>query len=342
MEKGPLGVFVAQRRKSLGYSQSDLALSIHYTNQSISSFEKGGTSPSISVLPSLADFLHLSLDDLIEQNEAPSSFEGSNPAFNDNQIQKNLIALRRSKGYSQSEEGRLLGVSRRTIIHYESGTSIPSLDVLYDLLATYQIKCSVFFYDTLDTKLTPLPKASISAKGKMISLFVAGFLVGAGLLSAILVPLGTFGGNKSSSSAPYQTQSSDVSSNSSTSSESEIPSLSNLYVITTTGQGYSASLTVMNNVANSLTLTLFAEGGFAFTETTKSAYSLSWSLSAGNKATTGVSIADATPYPCQTLTADGTAEKGLVVDVDCTLQSLAHPERRFKAVSLSVTIYKNT
>src|SRR5574344_705840 len=134
MEKGLLGPFVAQRRKSLGYSQSDLALSIHYTNQSISSFEKGGTSPSISVLPALADFLHLSLDDLIAQKDTPTPFQGSNPPFDNDRVRKNLIALRRNKGYSQSEEGKRLGVSRRTVIHYENGTSIPSLDVLCALL----------------------------------------------------------------------------------------------------------------------------------------------------------------------------------------------------------------
>jgi transcriptional regulator with XRE-family HTH domain len=335
MENGHLGLFVAQRRKTLGKSQNDLASAVHYTNQSISSFEKGETSPSIAILPTLADFLKLSLDDLLNQNPTPNSFLAANPPFDEKCVQVNLIALRRSKGFSQGEEGRRLGISRRTIIHYEKGTSIPSLEVLNALLKVYAIPCSSFFYENLTEKLAPLSIKGWSAKTKVISLFFAGFLLGGGLLSAILIPLGSFGAKTpGSSSGAFQYQSSDGDSSLSSTSQA-IPGLDKLVVITTNGKARTASLVA----GESLTLTLYAEPTFDFVSPIETAYSLSWSIKDYGQDISGLSLSPTTPYPCETLSSVSTTKAGIVIDIAVRLQSLKNPALYFDAESLSVTVY---
>jgi transcriptional regulator with XRE-family HTH domain len=336
MDSVTLSDFITQRRHSLGKSQNDLATSLSYTNQAISSFENAKTSPSISILPALADFLELSLDDLMAKR-VPSTPATKNAPFDEEKIRQNILALRVSKGYSQTEEGELLGVSRRTIIHYEKGTSIPSVVVLEKLLSIYQIRCSSFFYDDLEAALG-FPKKRRRQSAKKTGLyFFLGFLLGGGLLSAILLPFAAKASSTpSTSSAPYQYNSTSSSDSSKTSSSTAIPGLEKFVVITTNGQARSASL----YVGQSLTLTLYAEPSFDFTELSKTAYTLRWSLSAPGVDLSGIHLSEASPYPCETLSADASFTPGAVIDVQATLQSINHPERVAQSESLSVTVYK--
>jgi transcriptional regulator with XRE-family HTH domain len=344
METGNLGSFVAQRRKTLGFSQIDLANAVHYTGQAISSFEKGDTSPSISVLPSLANFLKLSLDDLLSQNPNPESLKEDNPPFDGTIVCANLVALRKQNGYSQSQEGKLLGVSRRTIIHYENGSSIPSLITLETLLSTYHLSCSDFFYHFITGAS---PKQNTTNLSKFLSIFAFGFLLGGGLLSAILVPVLTLSSqnaNDSSSSGAYQVNSSNSNtsedssisnSSSSSASTSHIPGLTKLVIITTSGAARSTGLTVGGSTA----LTLYTEGTFDFTDKTPQAYTLQWSLIDYQQDISGVHLSETSPYPCELLSADSTQKAGPYFSVSCRLVSLTDPTRYCDAVSIDVTIY---
>lgn len=71
-DKQSLGAYVAARRKVLGLRQSDLADVLGYTTQAICSFEMGKSQPSVLLLPSLANALGESLDDLIFLNPNPA------------------------------------------------------------------------------------------------------------------------------------------------------------------------------------------------------------------------------------------------------------------------------
>jgi transcriptional regulator with XRE-family HTH domain len=331
----PLGSFVSARRKSLSLSQGDLADRLHYTNQAISNFEKGDTSPSIAILPSLANVLELSLDDLLAQEENPAAFLKENPPFNQGIVSANLAALRRNHHYSQNDESAYLGVSRRTIIHYEQGKSIPSLDVLSHILSVYQIKPSVFFYERI-----PLEEPAKTSIGKMISLFVMGFLLGGGILSAILVPsLSKNPDSSASSSTPYQYGSGSGTSTSTSSSESSssdpINGLNKLVIITTAGQARNASV----YVGQSLTLTLYAEPSFDFTTTTSSAYSLAWSIDGWGDDVSGISLSAASPYPCETISVSY-AKPGIGFRVYCRLTYLKDTSRYFDAEIIDVTVYQ--
>jgi transcriptional regulator with XRE-family HTH domain len=323
-----LGSFVGARRKSLSLSQSDLAESLHYTNQAISSFEKGETSPSVAMLPSLANVLKLSIDDLLAQETNPAPFTKENPPFDHSIISANLAALRRNHHYSQNDEGRYFGVSRRTIIHYEQDESIPTLDVLSSILSLYKIKPSVFFYQRIplnEPAKTPLPK--------LLLLLAAGFLLGGGVASAILVP----SLSKNSSSAPYQYESGSTDSSSSkTDSSSPINGLNKLVIITTTGQARNASV----YVGTTLTLTLYAESSFDFTSTIPTAYSLTWSINGWGADVSGITHQAGTTYPCEDFSVSSTTKPGIGFRVSCRLTSLKDASRYFDAEIIDVTVYK--
>jgi transcriptional regulator with XRE-family HTH domain len=340
MESEKLGFFVAQRRKALGFSQNDLANAVNYTGQAISSFEKGSTSPSISVLPSLANFLELSLDDLLTMNLNPEPLKEKNPPFDGTILCQNLIALRKRNGYSQSQEGKLLGVSRRTIIHYENEFSIPSLEVLVTLLETYHISASAFFYKPIEGAPD---KISINAGRKILPMFILGFALGGGLLSAILVPTLTLSspkGSDSTSSTPYHipTSSTDTSSTSSStpsSSANSIEGLSKLVIITTNGASRSAGVTVGSNIA----LTLYAEKTFGFTSTTSTAFDLTWALEPVSGDISGIHLTATTPYPSELLSADSTQKAGAYFSVTCRLTYKKDTSRYFDAEPLDITVY---
>jgi transcriptional regulator with XRE-family HTH domain len=343
MDSRKLSDFVSERRKKIGKSQNDLANNVHYTNQAISSFEKGKTSPSISILPSLADFLELSLDDLLAENPNPQPLSGKNPSFDEEKIRKNIIALRTSRALSQGEEGKLLGVSRRTVIHYEKGSSIPSLDVMEKLLQYYQIPCSVFFYEDLEETLGAPKKKAAPFSNKNILFFFMGLFVGGGILSAILVPLSMRGEGKiSSSSAPYQigSESSTSSSNNGsgdTSASTAIAGLSKMVIITTAGNARNAGV----YVGSSITLTLYTETTFDFTEATKTAYDLSWEIIEPYGDVSGVHLNEASPYPCETLSVDSGSKAGANFVVVAHLKSKTNSNVYFdSAKDFAVTIYQ--
>jgi len=60
-------------RKEKGISQEDLAQVIHVTRQSVSKWETGTAYPDIEKLRMLSEFYSLSLDDLMNQENAESS-----------------------------------------------------------------------------------------------------------------------------------------------------------------------------------------------------------------------------------------------------------------------------
>lgn len=59
------GKHLAQLRKNAGLTQSTLADKLHLTRQAISRYELGDSVPDISVLVSMADIFHITLDQLI-------------------------------------------------------------------------------------------------------------------------------------------------------------------------------------------------------------------------------------------------------------------------------------
>jgi len=295
-----LGEYVNRRRKALGLSQSTLAASLSYSDQAISKFEAGESLPSLSVIPSLANLLQLSVDDLLTRNENPLPFEEKNPPFINRQITENLYALRLAHKLSQKEEADIFKVSRRTIINYENGASLPSLDVLDRILDFYKLKPHAFFYEVLypDIQETRLFKSH--SFQKTLGIFVLGFVMGGALLSGILTPVLL----NRSSSGEYNVPNNSQAGNSSVTNTTSlgIPYLEKLVVITTQGFANAARLPS----GGSLGITVYGGPLFALNEEAKSHYQVDYWLSA--KAPSGVSLEYSLSYPCVLLkAASGTA-----------------------------------
>lgn len=56
-------------RKERGWSQQDLALKIHYTQQCISQWEKAQIEPTLSALWTLSEVFEVSVDELIGKSD---------------------------------------------------------------------------------------------------------------------------------------------------------------------------------------------------------------------------------------------------------------------------------
>lgn len=60
-----IGQFIASKRKELGYTQQYLADKLNISFQAVSKWEKGASTPDISLLPELARILHTSVDAIV-------------------------------------------------------------------------------------------------------------------------------------------------------------------------------------------------------------------------------------------------------------------------------------
>lgn len=69
MDAATLGNRIKTRRESMRLSQVQLAHSLHLSPQAISKWERGLSMPDVSLLPLLSQFLHVSLDDLLEVSQ---------------------------------------------------------------------------------------------------------------------------------------------------------------------------------------------------------------------------------------------------------------------------------
>lgn len=68
-----IGVFIAQKRKSLGYTQQKLADSLGVSYQAVSKWENGSTLPDVALLPQIAGILQTSLDALLGYPAVPAT-----------------------------------------------------------------------------------------------------------------------------------------------------------------------------------------------------------------------------------------------------------------------------
>jgi transcriptional regulator with XRE-family HTH domain len=188
-KKSELGLYVAERRKTLGLTQGDLAKALGYTAQGISKFESGDSQISILVLPKLANLLNETLDDLIAEKKNPDPLTEPNPQVDNANLVANLIAVRSQHNLSQEKEASLLGISKRSIINYEQGEGYLPLDALDRLLKLYKISAKSFYFD----KITPISVGQIhyeNPKRKIRTLWLSlAILSGVGLIVGCTAPL---------------------------------------------------------------------------------------------------------------------------------------------------------
>jgi transcriptional regulator with XRE-family HTH domain len=354
MKSEGLGRYVSERRKLFAFSQSDLAKALGYTSQSLSKFEAGDSQISILVLPKLANLLNESLDDLLEQKENPAPLATPNGQVDNSLLTANLVALRTSKGISQAKQATLLGVSKRSIIHYEQGQSCLSLDALCRLCTAYKISAAHFFFDKIPA--TPLGQAqSLKPHRKGTGIWISlATLAGIALTVGCTSPLwlGSFRNTYLTSSSTIPLTSSSFST-SSTISSSSTASISSSSTTAATSSGdlspYVPGLTdliverdvgdaghTQVKVGSTFGIYVFA-GSFLLNEASAATYGLSFYV---DPALSGVSFSAGTHYDSRTVTLDSSFTVGTTFDIGARVYALAHPEieNAATAVPLQVTI----
>jgi len=60
-----IGMFIANRRKQIGYTQQQLADKLNVSFQAVSKWENGITHPNIEVLCKLASCLEITVDEIL-------------------------------------------------------------------------------------------------------------------------------------------------------------------------------------------------------------------------------------------------------------------------------------
>lgn len=75
MNENKIGKFIAELRKEMKITQKDLAVQLHITDKAVSKWERGLSYPDITLLPSIADILGVTTDELLNgrRNEAFTS-----------------------------------------------------------------------------------------------------------------------------------------------------------------------------------------------------------------------------------------------------------------------------
>lgn len=324
--------YIAHRRKQLGLSQGDLAAALGYTDTAISKIESGMSYPPISVLPLLADQLHVSLKDFLDKNENPAPFQGKNPPYLSEVVGRNIRALRLHLHLRQGEAAERIGVSKRTLITYEKGDACPSLAVLEKILADCPADPDLFFYGVLFPEVQASP--SFNKRGPNPWFFaLGGVLVGAGLLSAVLLPM-RLSPSAGDSSSEGQGSFGYVSSTSTSSQTSEnisssaplIKDLDQLWVTTEDGLAWDAAMLP----SATLKLTVFT-GQYSQHERDKTVFEFSLA-----DAPSGVSLTT-TSSATATLKSEN-APTGSVFTVNLAAHTLANPTVVQTGIPLMITV----
>ena len=70
MEKQLLGAFIAENRKRQGMTQQQLAQVLHVTDKAVSKWERGESSPDLSLIVPIANFFCVTTDELLGVSSA--------------------------------------------------------------------------------------------------------------------------------------------------------------------------------------------------------------------------------------------------------------------------------
>lgn len=103
MDTEKMGRFIAERRKDKHMTQKDFARMLNITDKAVSKWERGISCPDISLLPSVADILGVTIHELLNGEQSNTEAEGP-AAGRENALQ-----------YADSEAEAAAGTMRRPV-----------------------------------------------------------------------------------------------------------------------------------------------------------------------------------------------------------------------------------
>jgi transcriptional regulator with XRE-family HTH domain len=244
-----LGTYVAERRRSLNLRQSDLADKLGYSTQAISKFEGLESQISLSVVPDLCNLLGESIDDFFLRTSEPVRPLNPNKPIDQKLLSSNLAVFRENQGMTLVQESQAIGIAKNTLISYEKGSSLPTLDAMDRFFVYAKVTPSSFLYERLPAKGSTAP---LRSKKPLIAIFssIIGLAMVGGVAYWAIMSFHGFGSKESgaessaaSTQTPAQTTNETVASSSAStksddsasSSSSHMPPFDNPYIQDDTG-----------------------------------------------------------------------------------------------------------
>jgi transcriptional regulator with XRE-family HTH domain len=330
------GKLIAERRKTLALRQSDLAAALAYSNQAISKIENDETQLPLSALPTLCRVLKISLNDFLAKAIEVPRQESNIPPLDNALIADNIAALRSSKHLSLAEEAQYLKVSKGTLILYEKGESLPSLEGLLLLAQQSGRTPEEFLNESLN--LVPPSRGKKSNKRQQILWTIGGLFLLSGIILAIVLPLTLRSSAKgeeastsevaSEASSSAQTTSAAISSESSSSSKA-FEGLTRYWLKSGDGQDGKAEISAGFNSE-----ILVMSDPLEYFKNQETVYSFSFTLV---NAPAGVLLQDGSDYLSRSLILP-LSSKGSVFTITSQVSLLADSTQSFTGDVFQVTV----
>ncbi len=177
MDLKAIGKYLLEMRTKQGYSQGELASFFNVTPQAISKWERGVGLPDVSLLLAIANFYHVTLDNLLLLDDN-NNFVGEyhlEPSLNG----KCIRILRKSKHLSQKDLASILHITFQSVSKWERGETIPEMDTLIQICHYFEISLDDFFHNT------PLQEYQSKRKKNLLRTIGGSFII----LCLITLPL---------------------------------------------------------------------------------------------------------------------------------------------------------
>ena len=140
------GSFLFDLRNKKGLSQSDVANKLGYTPQLVSLWEKDRAIPDLSIISKYASLLGIDLEGFINCKEQKKNDNCVNRSFDIKKFSTNLRYLRKKNNLFQSDLATKLGVNVKTIVYWENGSSIPSIDNFLTLCEVFKTSFDELYF----------------------------------------------------------------------------------------------------------------------------------------------------------------------------------------------------
>lgn len=141
MDMQKVGAFISERRKSMDYTQAELAGLLTISHQAVSKWERGESLPDVALLPDLAKLLNVSIDTLLNGGEAPA-IASAIPAFSNS----GDLASTESAANSTAHSEQILQ-QQFSIVHVKSLAPFLPKETLEEMVG--QIAEEISWFDLL-------------------------------------------------------------------------------------------------------------------------------------------------------------------------------------------------
>ena len=169
-------------RKKANLTQSDFANAVGVHFQTVSKWERGTSTPDISMLCVIANVLGVTIETLLSVEENSVPIVGD---FNAQTLALTITDYRKANGLSQIELAEKVGVSADIVSKWERGITSPDIDALISLSKIFNVAPSILYYGIANNE-KPEKKIFYGKKKTKWAVIISSFLAVCCLVLAII------------------------------------------------------------------------------------------------------------------------------------------------------------